>query len=580
MIPDLLREHPAARQVLDRYGLKGCGGPNGPHESLRFFARAHDVDENSLLCEVERALELELIPNSIPEKPAIEDTIYRRFFIGALIVTATFGATWGAVLLWRIGLGHYTGVSINEINAHGQSQIFGWMGLFIMGFAYQAFPRFWHTTLYRPPLAVVAFCLMITGITCASIGIGLGSHVPYAVPLGLAGSIAELIAVLIFSAQISLTYKRSGKPLEPYIGYVFVALFWFAVSSVYNTWHVWNTLSTLSDAQLTRTVSIFQPALRIMQFYGLGLTLILGVSLRTMPHFYDLPKISPRTSWIVLSCTTMATFSALFIDLFARTSGDVPLLSLLVLPWTLVFACALSFILSWKLWRPFPESDRSAKFIRAGYTWLLASLLMLMAEPLYGILRHGGSEHAYMAATHHAITVGFISMLIMGHAAKVVPTLNGIRMDDLTKLWGPFILINLGCFLRVTLQILTDWTPAAFPLVGISGTMEVIALAWWGCHLTKIMLAGKARESTASECEEVSYPVQSSDHVATVLNTFPETMPVFLSAGFSPVLNPIMRNTVAKQVTIALACRMHDVQVGSFLHDINSAIAAKRNAPI
>ena len=41
LIPDLLRAEPRARAVLDRYGLHGCGGPTGPHESLGYFARAH-----------------------------------------------------------------------------------------------------------------------------------------------------------------------------------------------------------------------------------------------------------------------------------------------------------------------------------------------------------------------------------------------------------------------------------------------------------------------------------------------------------------------------------------------------------
>ncbi len=37
MIDDLLRRAPAARPVLDRYGLRGCGGPFGPRESLDFL---------------------------------------------------------------------------------------------------------------------------------------------------------------------------------------------------------------------------------------------------------------------------------------------------------------------------------------------------------------------------------------------------------------------------------------------------------------------------------------------------------------------------------------------------------------
>ena len=40
LLPELLGSHPETRIVFDRHGLRGCGGPLGPCESIRFFARA------------------------------------------------------------------------------------------------------------------------------------------------------------------------------------------------------------------------------------------------------------------------------------------------------------------------------------------------------------------------------------------------------------------------------------------------------------------------------------------------------------------------------------------------------------
>jgi hypothetical protein len=91
-----------------------------------------------------------------------------------------------------------------------------------------------------------------------------------------------------------------------------------------------------------------------------------------------------------------------------------------------------------------------------------------------------GFSHAYYGAARHAITVGFVSLMIVGVAAKVVPTLNGVNTRDLSPLWGPFVLINAGCLLRVTGQTLTDFTPAAF-LAGVVG-FGVTGLAQWGGH--------------------------------------------------------------------------------------------------
>jgi hemerythrin-like domain-containing protein len=56
LIPDLLDASPQVRPVLDRYGLRGCGGPKGPRETLGFFANAHDVPIDRLLGIIEEAV--------------------------------------------------------------------------------------------------------------------------------------------------------------------------------------------------------------------------------------------------------------------------------------------------------------------------------------------------------------------------------------------------------------------------------------------------------------------------------------------------------------------------------------------
>ena len=98
MIPVLLRENPAARAVLDRYGLRRCGGPNGPHESLEVFARAHDVPLDGLLAELGAADTAP--PAADPPPPRWSaDAIYRPFFLAGIAVVLTLGAVWGAYLL-------------------------------------------------------------------------------------------------------------------------------------------------------------------------------------------------------------------------------------------------------------------------------------------------------------------------------------------------------------------------------------------------------------------------------------------------------------------------------------------------
>jgi len=238
-------------------------------------------------------------------------------------------------------------------------------------------------------------------------------------------------------------------------------------------------------------IATYQAPLRDLQIHGLALFMILGVSLRMLPAIYGLPRVPERRAWWVLGLLTAAVAGETIVFLVYRWTGNHLIASGLVPIWAIMTAAVLMIALPWRLWRPMPEPDRTAKFVRAAYAWLPVSLVMLLMMPLYNHLAGVSFSHAYFGATRHAITVGFISLMIMGMAARVVPTLNGVDPLTLSNLRGPFLLLNLGCFLRVTMQVATDWTHYAYAPIGLSGVLEVTRLAWWGLGLAVVMRRGR-----------------------------------------------------------------------------------------
>jgi hypothetical protein len=160
--------------------------------------------------------------------------------------------------------------------------------------------------------------------------------------------------------------------------------------------------------------------------------------------------------------------------------------------------------------------------------------------------------------------------MIVGVAARVVPALRGYHPSELPALWAPFVLINLGCALRVIGQTATDWTDWVFPLAGASGVLEVTGLAIWGAHLAGLMLRrpGWADEPAASTAR----PVRADDTVADVLDAHPDLLPVFLKFGFRPLANPILRRTSARGVSVSLACKIIGADLGKFLVALNARI--------
>lgn len=583
-IPDLLRAAPQVRPVLDRYGLQGCGGPLGPAESLGYFARAHDVPVDRLLREVLASLEAPRPATPLPivaPAPGPADAIYRPFFKSAIAIVLTLGATWGAYLLLRIGLsGSFTAAGIHEVNAHGHAQVFGWVGLFVMGFAYQAFPRFKHARLAWPGLAYASLVLLVGGLVVRCVLEPLAAAVPGLTVPAVVASVLEVVAIVLFLAVILKTWQAAGKPLALYDYYVVSALAWFLVQAVYETVYLAATLEA-TGADLVRLVATWQAPLRDLQIHGFALVMILGVSQRLFPHFYGLPEPSKRVGRVALFLLNAAVVGEVLGLVLMRTSGHawaaLWYASVLLLAGTVVWLVA-----GWHVFSPPDVSDRSLKFLRAAYVWLFVSLGMLVLLPAYLVLlprlapdSHAaqlGFSHAYYGAIRHAITVGFVSLMIVGVAAKVVPTLNGRDVRALSPLWLPFVLINGGCALRVVGQTLTDFVPASFPFTGVSGLFEVTGLAVWGVHLWRIMAppVAAADDGPVATRLEAGDAIAGAHKVGDVLAVYPDLLPTFVSSGFHALANPVTRATVARHVTVEGACRLLGVDLGRFLAALNA----------
>jgi hypothetical protein len=594
-IPDLLRAAPQARGVLDRYGLRGCGGVTGPQESLGFFAKAHDVPLDRLIAELQESMKQPAnkpAPLATDSLTRLADEIYRPFFKSGIAVVLTLGAAWGAYLLLRIAFENtFSAAGLHEINAHGHAQIFGWVGLFVMGFAYQALPRFKHSTLPFPRIALLSFWLMVIGLIARSVLEPLAQTYDALIDLAVAASFLEVVAIGLFAVVVSATLRSSGKPLAAYDYYVVSSLFWFVIQAVYESIYLAATLSVQGDA-LIQIVATWQAPLRDIQIHGFAMLMILGMSQRIFHHFYDLPAPSSRTSLIALVALNMAVAGEALGLVLMRTVGHLWATlwygSVILLAVTTVWLVG-----NWNIFSKAKEPDRSLKFLRTAYLWLFVSLGMLVFLPVYqaAVLPalaptseavQIGFSHAYYGAIRHAITVGFISLMIVGVAAKVVPTLNGVDVHALRPLWLPYVLINSGCMLRVVAQALTDFTPSSFPLAGLSGLLEVTGLALWGVHLWRIMAGHHLEVPQRTRDQRYTWllpgaPIEASHRVGDILNQYPALLPTFLAFGFQPLANPLLRRTVARHVTVERACRVLNVNRDELLGSLNAQLHPDNN---
>ncbi len=451
------------------------------------------------------------------------DTIYRPFFRAGIAVALTLGAGWGVLLLLRTAWsGQFSGLSVHEVNAHGHAQIFGWVGLFVMGFAYQFLPRFKHTSPAHPALAYASFWMMLAGLVTRSAAQSLTAWWPWVGWVGAGASVVEIGAASIVLLVVAATLRSSVRGWEVSDYYILAALGWFFLQTVAETVYFAATLLAPDREALLNLIATWQGPLREVQIHGFATLMIFGVSQRLLVRMYGLAPPKAGKSAAVLAIFNGAVVGLVLGLILMRTSGH----GWAGLWYAAVLALAGSatwLVYGWGLFRPTAWPDRSLKFIRTAYVWLFVSLAMSVLLPVYHLVllpwlapdsaaAQMGFSHAYYGAIRHAATVGFISMMIVGVAANVVPALNGFNGHSLPRLWLPYTLLVSGCTLRVAGQSLTDFTAWAFPVTGVSGVLELTGLALWGFHMLRLMAARRPRESAVQFVSSESLSIGGAWH--------------------------------------------------------------------
>lgn len=422
---------------------------------------------------------------------------YRLFLRGAIATVLTLGAAWGALLLLRIAAsGSFVSISLQEVNAHGHAQIFGWIGLFVMGYAYYGLAALKQVRLAAPRLALASFWLMAGGLVARSLFQPLVDFSPWCLLPALAGSLAEITAVALCCAIVAATLRSAPRGLEAADGFVLAALAWLLIQAVYDAVYFAATALASDRGTLLRLVADWQAPLREMQIHGLAMLMILGISQQLLPRWYGMRQTRPNLSHLALALINLGLAGVIAGSILMRQAGHA-WAGAWYLAAVVMAAAVIALVLSWGIWRPTPRQDRGLKYVRAAYLWLLVSLAMLAALPVYqfallpwlapeSAAARIGFSHAYYGAIRHAITVGFVSQMIVAVAARIAAEVRGARMDRQGVPWSPLLLINAGCAVRVAGQAATDFTPLAFPVIAPSGLVELAGLAVWGVHVWRL----------------------------------------------------------------------------------------------
>lgn len=438
---------------------------------------------------------LRVLPVSVPaakptDRASVE--IYRPFFLAGILCVLTVGCLLGAVALHGIGRsGTYTSSTwAPYILAHANSQLFGWVGFFVMGFALQQHaPTLARAALFHR-LAWASLILMALGIALRFVAEPMiAANRDLWVHAGVFACALQTVAVGLFVFNTGYTRHRSGGGLTWQTRFVFASLFWLVVVAVAEPFVFFYTHQA-DRMDSIMFVARWYPALREAQFLGFVAMMIFGVSLVKLNSCFGAQEANAGLGRIGFSLWMTGLLMRMFGWVYAFDQTFTPGSQALYFWGGVVLATgAVALVLASRIFEPLAESFRSHKFVRGAFAWLLIAGALLLVEPLHLKIIGAPFSHAFTGAVRHAVTVGFISQMILGFGAHIVARMNDLDERKLTPLWSAFILLNVGNATRVALEIATDFTPRAFAPMGITGFIELVGLGIWATHVARPMLA-------------------------------------------------------------------------------------------
>ena len=464
--------------------------------------------------------------------------IHIPFIYAALSMALTAGFGYGAFLVAALALGMTPGVWYSAlVQAHGHAQLFGWVGLFVLGMGMYFLPRLRGTKLKGTVRLPYAFGSLVAGIVLRSVIQPLAGIVgtnEFLRALFLFSAILEMGGmVLIVSmlvqterAERTLTKDAPAYPVEPLAQLAFISL---ALAFLFNLLGVWNVVSQVKNVLAPR----YDQLIIHLILYGVALPMTFVFAIRNLPLFMRL-AVPPRGIWRTLTIfyvlglvLRVSPYLIAIVDdallltgrlLRANFINVVVFDALAVVGIILLNVCILFFVLQMDLLRRrsdapprrakfesrfadaalsarpdplrkplranFPDNGEYGRFewlIYSAFAWLVLASVLDLLRALPGVRE---TFSIPQDAARHALMVGFLTLLIFGMAVRMTPGFSGKRaLADPDLVMWLVVLGNVAAFLRVAPTFFPQ-SEFALLLWGLSGfvgwcAVLVLALVLW-----------------------------------------------------------------------------------------------------
>ena len=454
---------PTCARVLER-----CPGAKSDGlwslQELGALSRDCAIDESQFLREL---ADIAGVKVEASAKSATDHSPMPLIFV-ALLVGVSLGAAWGVGLLLRIAFrADYGVVPGASVHVHGVAQLWGWMALFVFAVGAHVLRQ---NTKRRPPAwldylgsaSVVAGLLLFFAGTSESVRAALPAvHV-------VASALLSLGAACFAASALWSLAGRGQRPML-WHGFVFATIAWLAL------WCATDLVLRVRHADEPLLPAAARSLLIAFPVLGFAANAIYGFGIRLIPGLLNVPRLRPRSFAATLAMHNVGLCLLLAPPRAAKVAGAA--LMLLAAAVYLVGMNGLRGAPS----RPIYGIDsRGHVLIRAAFFWLVVGLAMILIEQL----APRALPHAYSGAWRHALTVGFITTMILGVGHRLLPVFIRQPLASTRLMLVSAALILVGNAGRVSLELLTigGW-PWTFRLMGATGVLELAALILFAINL-------------------------------------------------------------------------------------------------
>jgi uncharacterized protein involved in response to NO len=431
--------------------------------------------------------------NSLPQAK-----FHLGFIRSALTIAIFAGFAIGAHLAAVIGLDFPLGKGFYSfIQIHGHLQLVGWAGLVIIGISLHFIPRLAGIPLSHPEWLDHILWLITAGLATRAVA---HSFLPYVVApvifqllsavIALSG-LSELAGIMIYITLLLTSIRavrRSGKErpalqsVKPYFammqaGWILYAglnaalLIHMAVTGAVTVNQPWDDFALHLFIGLVLLPVAFAFSVRMFPLYlrlpapewpvsKMGLAYLFFFALQTLPTLPPFLSMSPETAFFISAVGQCGKSAVIFLfvwklDLLLRRRA----------PWTVH-----------RKFQPGPERQptraglpdygefgRFERLLYSAYLWLLFGALL---EFLAGLATIFGWDTAVSTdAIRHSYLLGFITLLILGMAPRMIPGFIQKRLASAKLVEATFWLGNVAVICRVLPLLLPEILLEKMPVV-------------------------------------------------------------------------------------------------------------------